>query len=119
PESVYERMPLVSDDGNRILVATARLDNRAELCDILGVDHAQRPVTPDSALMLRAYEKWGEDSPRHLLGDWSFAVWERQQQRLFLARDQLGNTALYYYHGPHCFAFASSLKGLRAIVAPR
>jgi asparagine synthase (glutamine-hydrolysing) len=64
-------------------------------------------------LIERAYERWGEACPDHLLGDWSFAVWHPQERRLFLARDHYGNTALYYYgHDGHRFAFASDGKAL-------
>jgi asparagine synthase (glutamine-hydrolysing) len=112
PEAHYERMPLLNAGGQRVLVAAARLDNRAELCDLFAVPHSERPTMPDGQLILRAYEKWGDECPSHLLGDWAFAAWEQRRRTLFLARDQLGNTALYYYYDSRCFAFASSVKAL-------
>ena len=116
PESLHETMPLVGGGGNLVLVAGARLDNREELCDLFGIPHGERPVTPDGRLILRAYEKWGDDCPRRLIGDWAFAVWDRRERRLSLARDHFGNTALYYYCDSRSFVFASSLKGLQAVV---
>jgi asparagine synthase (glutamine-hydrolysing) len=115
PESLYETLPLRSLSGDVILTARARLDNRDELCDALDVPPPERATTPDGRLILKAYEKWGEESPHHLLGDWVFAVWDARQRRIFIARDHHGNTGLYYYHSPRLFAFASCLKGLLAL----
>ena len=47
-------------------------------------------------LVLRAYAVWGVDCVRHLLGDFSFAVWDAPRQRLFCARDHLGVKPFYY-----------------------
>lgn len=118
PEAVYEKLPAQSAYGC-VLTAEARLDNRDELCGELGIPAAQELVLPDGSLILRAYEKWAEAAPQHLLGDWSFAAWHPQEKRLFLARDHFGNTALYYYQDDHRFAFASSRKALFAIGVPR
>ena len=115
PESLYETMPLRSPSGDVTLTARARLDNRDELCDALDVPPPERATTPDGSLILKAYEKWGEECPQHLLGDWVFAVWDARQRRLFIARDHHGNTGLYYYHSPRLFTFASCLKGLLAL----
>lgn len=115
PESRHEKQPLSGADGRLSLVATARLDNREELCAALGVPPSERAQLPDSALILRAYEAWGETCVHRLLGDWSFAVWDAPRRRLFLARDHHGNTGLCYYHSSSLFAFASSLKGLLAL----
>ncbi len=118
PESLHESLP-VKAGNNHLFTAAARLDNRDTLCDRFDIPHAERPTTPDSDLIWRAYEKWGEDCPDHLIGDWSFAVWNPQAQRLFIARDHHGNTAVYYYRDHNQFAFASSKKGLLALGAPR
>ncbi|HEV7877059.1 asparagine synthase-related protein, partial [Bradyrhizobium sp.] len=114
PESAFETMPLTSRQGNIVLVAAARLDNRADLFGALGVPQAERATMSDGALILRAYERWGEQTPARLLGDWAFAAWDRQRQRLFVARDQYGVTALYYYASPRLVAFASCHAALLA-----
>ena len=97
------------------MFATARLDNRNELCDTFGIPHPERPTTPDGRLIQLAFKRWGESCPKKLYGDWSMVVWDYDRQRLFLARDQFGNTGLFYYHQPPLFAFASSLKALLAL----
>ena len=59
--------------------------------------------------------QWGEACVEHLIGDWSFVVWQPTNRRLFLARDQLGMTALYYYTGRDYTAFATRRKLLLAL----
>jgi len=112
PESLREKMPLTSRDGKVVLVAAARLDDRDGLFGALGVPREERAAMPDGELILRAYERWGEESPSRLLGDWAFAAWDRERRRLFLARDQYGHTALYYHATPRFFAFASGHEAL-------
>ena len=115
PEARHETMPLWDDEQQILLVAAARLDNREELCDAFGIAAAGRPTTPDGRLIQRAFQCWGEASPQHLLGDWSFAVWRPREQRLFLARDHIGVTGLFYYFRPPFFAFASGCEALLAL----
>jgi asparagine synthase (glutamine-hydrolysing) len=118
PEAVGERLPLHDAASGLTLTAGARLDNRTELINHLKIESnlTRVPVT-DSEIILRAYQKWGQDCVHHLDGDWHFAVWDERARSLFLARDHYGNTGLYYYHGPRCFTFASSKKALLALDA--
>jgi asparagine synthase (glutamine-hydrolysing) len=118
PEAMLERLPLQSQQGF-VLTAEARLDNRGELCGDLRISAAEARGLADGHLIQRAYEKWGEDAPPRLIGDWSFAAWHPREGRLFLARDHYGNTALYYFQDERRFAFASSRKALFALGVPR
>jgi asparagine synthase (glutamine-hydrolysing) len=115
PASRYEVMPRHEPESKQVLVAAARLDNRDELFDTLGIPQPDRSSTPDGRLVQLAFKRWGESCPPKLYGDWSFAVWDYRRQRLFLTRDQMGNTGLFYYHQPPFFAFASSPKALLAL----
>jgi asparagine synthase (glutamine-hydrolysing) len=113
PEAQTEQQPLASADGRRVIVADARLDNRAELCAALGLrDEGQ----PDAALILAAYDHWGEDCAPRLVGDFAFAVWDARDQVLYCARDYFGARPFFYYHAPgRLFAFASTLPALLAL----
>ena len=112
PESVYERLPLVSDDGQLVLTADARLDNRADLIAALG-GHASPPgMITDSHLILAAYERWGDQCVRRLRGDFAFAIWDSRRQRLFCARDHFGVRPFYYYLSERLFACATEIKAL-------
>jgi asparagine synthase (glutamine-hydrolysing) len=111
-------LPLQDAASGLTLTAGARLDNRDALLHQLGFEKDEsQTATADSEISLHAYQKWGEDCVFHLEGNWHFAIWDARQQKLFLARDQQGNSGLYYFHGPRFFAFASAKKGLLALEA--
>jgi asparagine synthase (glutamine-hydrolysing) len=97
-------------DGS-VLVATARLDNRAEL-----LAHFELPEdVDDRRIVAAAFERWGDRTCERLYGEWSFAAWDARERRLVLARDHFGNTALYYHRGARTFLFGSSRKALLAL----
>lgn len=104
---------LIERRGPLVITADARLDNRAELLAALALDGepARRPPS-DAKIILRAYERWGEECPTRLLGDFAFAVWDSQRGLLFCARDHLGLKPLVYVHSRTCFAFATETKAL-------
>jgi asparagine synthase (glutamine-hydrolysing) len=113
PASIGERLPLVRRGGDLVLTSDARIDNPVELTESLGWRLRPDRATPDSELILGAYEKWGVRCTEHLVGDFAFAVWDRVRGHLFCARDHFGVKPLYYHHRPgRLFAFASEIKGL-------
>ena len=115
PESQFERLPRMEATNGMVFTAAGRVDNRAELGSALNIPLSEEAQVPDSEFILRAYYRWGEDTPDRIYGDWAFAVWHPEERRLFVARDHHGNTALYYYSDPRLFAFASDQKALLAL----
>ena len=113
PEDDFESQPLVSRDGNFILAADVRLDNRDELAAKLEITHPE--TVPDSVFLLAAYQKWEEDCVDHLLGGFSFAIWDDRKQQLFCVRDHLGEYPFFYYQGAEVFAFGNAMQGLLAL----
>jgi asparagine synthase (glutamine-hydrolysing) len=115
PESVYRSQP-ITEIGNRlVLTASARLDNRGELGARFKIPASLMAKTPDSDLILMAYEKWEHNCAHHLLGDWSFALWDAHKQELFVMRDHNGFSGLFYFVDERFFVFASSIKGLLSL----
>jgi asparagine synthase (glutamine-hydrolysing) len=109
PESSFEPLPYRSNTSGAVITADARLDNREDLIGEIGIaDHE----VPDSQIILRAYEKWGQDCPDRLIGDFAFALWDPARQQLFCARDAMGVRPFYYFDGPSCFAFGSEIKAI-------
>ena len=113
-ESRFEKMPYCDTDEGILFTAAARLDNRDELCDVFDISLAERPTIPDGKLVFHAYKKWRADSCKHIFGDWSFAAWHSKEKRLFLARDHLGNTGLFYYFKTPLIVFASNPEAILA-----
>lgn len=110
PEALVEAMPLSDPLSGCILTGDIRLDNRDEL--LLAFDLSQ-PGIGDGALVLRAWERWGEDCATRLLGDFAFAIWDPRRQTVFGARDQMGMRQLIYGHRPnHVFACATSANAV-------
>ena len=67
---------------------------------------------------MHAWEEWGEDCVERFAGMFAFAIWDRNRETLFLARDRLGKKPLYYSRLPDGgLLFASELKAL--LVHPR
>src|SRR3990172_1984109 len=50
----------------------------------------------DTEVLLRTYQAYGEAAPTHLNGQFAFAIWDQVEQRLFAARDRLGEKPLYW-----------------------
>ncbi|WP_028320830.1 asparagine synthase-related protein [Desulfatiglans anilini] len=115
PEARHERMPWEEPVAGILVTAAARLDNRRELCRDLHIPANERATLGDGHLTAMAFVLWGEEAPGRLFGDWSFAAWNGRERRLFLARDHLGNTGLFYFHRPPFFAFASTAQAILAL----
>ncbi|WP_017317179.1 lasso peptide isopeptide bond-forming cyclase [Mastigocladopsis repens] len=113
PESLLEKLPSVNQTGDLVITCDARIDNRDELICALQFDNCPPEKIADSQIILAAYDKWGEQCPEHLLGDFAFAIWNGRKQSLFCARDHMGVKPLYYYYqAAKIFAFASEIKAL-------
>ncbi|WP_166038196.1 asparagine synthetase B [Sphingosinicella sp. YJ22] len=113
PEERFDRAPMVSAEGRRVLVADVRLDNRDELADALGI--AEPSGLADSAILMAALDRWDEEAVDRLDGDFAFALWDSGRQRLVLARDFMGQRPLHFHRGSDFVAFASMPKGLHAL----
>lgn len=112
PEASYETLPSYEEECRFAFTAEARLDNRDELFEALGVEPPDRTAMADGELVRRAYARWGTECPSRLFGDWSLAAWHPLERRFFLARDHHGNTSLHYVSDRRRFAFASDRRAL-------
>ena len=114
-ESLQETLPLKSQSEDLVLTVAGRLDNREKLSATLEIDYPERVTIPNSQFILKAYQKWGIRCPQYLLGDWVFALWDKEKQRLLISADHFGGCGLYYYQAQGIFAFSSSIKGILAL----
>lgn len=115
PESLRETQPLSMDltrQGGLCLTLDGRVDNRSELWAALKSKGCAPRADTDAELVLRAYECWGEDCARHIIGDFAFAVWDGPNRKLFCARDLRGIKPFYYVFDGRAFIFSSELRPL-------
>lgn len=68
----------------------------------------------DTEVLVAAYARWGSNLLSRLNGMFAFAIWDEKQQRLFAARDRLGEKPFYYYQRPGLFLFGSEIKAILA-----
>lgn len=115
PGDCGAELPFHDAAARLVITSDARIDNRAELFDELDIAPNERKNLSDSRLILRVWQKWKRDCPRHLIGDYAFAVWDEREQTLFCARDHIGAKPFYYSLSPERFVFASDLKGVLAV----
>jgi len=97
PESVGERNPYYDAERGLVITADAIIDNRAELFEELGIENGLRKEITDTELILLSYVKWRDNSPKHLIGDFSFIIWDEKEHKLFACRDFSGTRTLYYH----------------------
>ena len=98
-------------DNQVYITADARIDARDQLIPKLRAQGCS--VTsdlPDVALILHAYQVWGEACLEHLLGDFAFVIWDGIRQRLLAVRDRFGLRPLYYAYLGHTLVFSNSIR---------
>jgi len=108
--------PIISDDGNIVVVQNGEIYNYVELREELRRAGAHFSTSGDTEVICRAFEHWGPGFVSRLNGMFTIAVLEVKEERLFLYRDRLGVKPLYLAGG---FAdgqllFASEIKALLA-----
>jgi len=110
---------MVTRDGRHVLIYNGEIYNfqelRAEL-EALGYHFRSRT---DTEVLLYAYAEWGEGALERFNGMFAFAIWDKERQELFLARDRFGVKPLYYTLQGTCLLFGSEVKAILAHPAYR
>jgi asparagine synthase (glutamine-hydrolysing) len=107
------RQPMLSDDGQVAVVQNGEIYNYLELSPGLGCR-----TRCDTEVILRLYERDGEDFVSRLNGMFAIAILDRRRQRLLLYRDRTGKKPLYLYDDGRRLLFASEIKSLLAAGVP-
>ena len=108
------RQPMVSPQGRHVISYNGEVYNFLELGRELGsLGHVFRGGS-DTEVLLAAIEQWGiAQALSKFKGMFAFALWDRQERVLTLARDRIGEKPLYYAVTGGAFLFGSELKALR------
>ena len=108
------RQPLFNEDETVVVVYNGEIYNFQTLAaELVARGHRFRTHS-DTEVIVHAWEAWGADCVQRFRGMFAFALWDRQRQTLFLARDRLGIKPLHYaWLGDGSLVFGSELKALQ------
>jgi asparagine synthase (glutamine-hydrolysing) len=105
--------PMLSGSGRYVIAFNGEIYNhlelRGQLAGVAWQGHS------DTETLLAAIEAWGvEKTLQSVVGMFAFALWDRADRQLVLARDRMGEKPLYYGWCQQAFLFASELKAIEA-----
>jgi asparagine synthase (glutamine-hydrolysing) len=106
------RQPLFNEDKSLILICNGEIYNFHKLREKLEKNGHIFKTNSDNEVIIHLYEEKEEDCLSDLRGMFAFAIWDRKNKKLFLARDQLGKKPLVYRSKNGEIAFSSELKAL-------
>jgi asparagine synthase (glutamine-hydrolysing) len=109
------RPQIACRDGRLWIAGDVRIDDRETLTAKLPPGPFDLRNASSAELILHAYEAWGEACVEHLLGDFSFVIWDAGRRRVFAARDRLGVRPLFYSQVGQCLLIGNTLDCLRQI----
>jgi len=113
------RQPMVSADGDLVMVFNGEVYNFREIRSALAAQGHHVTSSGDSEVVLAALQRWGIRAVDRFIGMFAIAIWCERERRLWLIRDRLGVKPLYYAWDGRAFWFGSELKALRAFGAWR
>ncbi len=106
--------PITNEDRTTWIAFNGEIYNyRALREQLLRLGHRFQTES-DSEVIVHLYEEYGADCVKQLRGMFSFAIWDENQQRLFAARDRLGQKPFFYVQRDNELLFASEIKSLLA-----
>ncbi|MFN7484798.1 MAG: XrtA/PEP-CTERM system amidotransferase [Betaproteobacteria bacterium] len=113
------QQPLFNEDGSVVIVFNGEIYNYQELIPELQAAGHVFHTKSDTEVIVHAWEQWGEDCVQRLRGMFAFAIWDRNRQTFFIARDRLGVKPMHYaVLDDGTLLFGSELKSLLAYTGP-
>ncbi|MGH8644938.1 MAG: asparagine synthase (glutamine-hydrolyzing), partial [Gammaproteobacteria bacterium] len=107
------QQPLYNEDGSVVVVFNGEIYNFQELAEELASEGHRFRTHSDTEVIVHGWEQWGEQCVDRFRGMFAFALWDRNKETLFLARDRVGKKPLYYALLPDGhLIFGSELKTL-------
>lgn len=104
--------PITNEDDTVCIIFNGEIYNFQELRSyLLTKGHIFKSHT-DTEVILHLYEELGEECVKKLRGMFAFAIWDRNKQKVFCARDRFGIKPFHYYIDNNKFVFASEIKAI-------
>tara|TARA_B100002019_G_scaffold39811_1_gene33355 strand:+ start:8342 stop:10138 length:1797 start_codon:yes stop_codon:yes gene_type:complete len=107
--------PFISLDQNLVITYNGEIYNFKDLKKELIENKVKFKSNSDTEVIIEGYKFWGLDFLQKLRGMFAFAIWDKKNQKLILARDPFGIKPLYYINYNNVFYFASQIKSLLLI----
>ncbi len=104
--------PISNEDGSLRIVFNGEIYNYRELRELLLARGHKLRTHTDTETIVHLYEDEGERCVERLRGMFAFAIWDRRERRLFLARDRVGKKPLHYALVGRSLVFGSEIKSL-------
>ena len=104
--------PMTNETGALWTIYNGEIFNHASVREELQAAGHRYRSTSDTESILHAYEEFGPACVQRFRGMFAFAVWDKDGQTLFCARDRMGIKPFYYFWNGRLFAFASEIKAL-------
>ncbi len=105
------KQPMYNEDGSLVVVFNGEIYNFQALTAELQAAGHTLATRSDTEVLLHGYEEWGKGMLDRLRGMFTFALWDRKAETLFLARDHFGIKPLYYYQNEEGeLLFGSEIK---------
>ena len=109
------QQPLFNEDRSVVIVFNGEIYNYQSLIPELQALGHQFHTRSDTEVIVHAWEQWGEDCVQRLRGMFAFALWDRNRQTLFMARDRMAVKPMFYAAlEDGQLLFGSELKSLLA-----
>ncbi len=109
------QQPMTDDSERYVIVFNGEIFNYQELsAKYLADKNIQFHSTSDTEVILYLYRYYGTEFVKWLNGFFAFAIYDKQENTVFIARDRYGIKPLYFYHDEEQIAFASEMKALLA-----
>ncbi|MBX3486363.1 MAG: asparagine synthase (glutamine-hydrolyzing) [Candidatus Paracaedibacteraceae bacterium] len=108
------RQPMQTKDGRFTITFNGEIYNFKEIRIQLEALGYQFHSHTDTEVVLNSYAEWGNGCLTKFNGMFAFAIWDKQEKILFLARDRYGIKPLYYHQTNDSFVFASEIKAITA-----
>jgi len=113
------QQPISIRDKRYWIVYNGELFNYIEIRKELEQLGIQFVTQTDTEVVLQAYAEWGPACLQKFLGQFAIAIWDKQKEELFLARDRVGIRPLFYTRSGRQFIFCSEIKGIFQIPTVR
>jgi len=104
--------PMHDKSGRYTIIYNGEVYNYQEIRAELALSDTQSQS--DTDVILAAYAAWGPDCLKKMNGMFAFAIWDQQEQILFIARDRMGIKPVYYSIQNNQLVFASEVRSLLA-----